>query len=79
MKKLFIGEYLRMFQVGNGFSDLELEKRSGIDASRIKYIFANPEDMTTKELARLAKVFDLEIQFSRNKCVNKLMKESLKR
>ena len=79
MKKLFIGEYLRMFQVGNGFSDLELEKRSGIDTSRIKYIFANPENMTTKELVRLAKVFDLEVQFSRNKCVNKLMKESVRR
>lgn len=63
MKKLFIGEYLRMFQVGNGFSDLELEKRSGIEASRIKHIFANPRDMTIMELAKLTRVFGLEIRF----------------
>lgn len=68
MKKLFIGEYLRMFQFGNGFSDHELASRSGIDEERIRYILSKPEKMTFNELVRLADVFDLKIEFNLERC-----------
>lgn len=61
MKLDNIGHYLRFFQLGNGWSDNDLSKKTGIKVARLKLILSNPRRMTLNELIRLHMIFDLDL------------------
>ena len=61
MKLDNIGYYLRFFQFGNGWSDYDLSKKTGIEVIRLKLILSNPRRMTLNELIKLHMIFDLDL------------------